>query len=85
VNRFLLSRSGAAKGSKVPFPLGERLLSEYLFAASVTIGDQAARNKGWRPNGRAAWQKRDGTTVCFICFEEQLAAVPAGVKVHRAR
>jgi hypothetical protein len=57
---------------------------EYLFAASVTIADQAARKKGWRPAGRAAWLKSDGTTVCFICYEEQLAAVPAGAKVHRA-
>jgi hypothetical protein len=57
---------------------------EYLFAVSVTIADQAARKKGWRPASRAAWLKADGTTVCFICFEEQLAAVPVGVKVHRA-
>ena len=57
---------------------------EYLFATSVTVADCAARKKGWRPAGRAAWLKADGTTVCFICFEEQLAAVPAGVKVHRA-
>jgi hypothetical protein len=56
---------------------------EYLFAASVTIADQAARKQGWRPSGRAAWQKCDGTIVYFICFEEQLAAVPAGVTVHR--
>jgi hypothetical protein len=57
---------------------------EYLFAASVTIADRAARRKGWRLAGRAAWLNADGTTVCFICFEEQLAAVPAGVKIHRA-
>jgi hypothetical protein len=57
---------------------------EYLFAASVTIADRAARKNGWRPAGRAAWLKADGTTVCFICLEEQVAAVPAGVKIHRA-
>jgi hypothetical protein len=57
---------------------------EYLFAASISIAVQAARKRGWRPSGRAAWLKTDGTMVCFICFEEQLAAVPAGAKVHRA-
>ena len=55
---------------------------EYLFAASVTVADQAARKNGWRPSGRATWLKADGTMVCFICFEEQLAAVPTGVIVH---
>jgi hypothetical protein len=58
---------------------------EYLFAASLTVADQAARKKGWRPSGRAKWLKADGAMVCFICFEEQLAAVPAGAKVHRVR
>jgi hypothetical protein len=29
--------------------------------------------------------KADGCTVYFICLEEQLTAVPAGVKVHRVR
>lgn len=57
---------------------------EYLFAAALTIADQAARKQGWRPSGRTTWIKSDGTTVYFICLEEQLAAVPAGVKVHRA-
>ena len=56
---------------------------EYLFAVSLTVADQTARKKVWRPSGRAAWLKADGTMVCFICFEEQLAAVPDGVKVHR--
>jgi hypothetical protein len=51
---------------------------------SYHVADQAARKKGWRSAGRATWLKADGTTVCFICFEEQLAAVPAGVKIHRA-
>lgn len=58
---------------------------EYLFASSITLADQTARKRGWRPRGRAAWLKGDGTVVCFICFEEQLAGLPAGVKVHRAR
>jgi hypothetical protein len=55
---------------------------EYLFAVSITIADQAARKKGWRPSGRAAWLKADGTMVCFICFEEQLEIVGAGQTVH---
>jgi hypothetical protein len=54
---------------------------EYLFAVSITVADRAARKRA--PSGRAAWLKTDGTTVCFICFEEQLAAVPAGARVHR--
>ena len=42
-----------------------------------------ARKQGWRASGRAAWVKSDGTTVYFIALEVQLAAVPAGAKVHR--
>ena len=56
---------------------------EYLFAASFYIADQAARERGWLPSGRSTWQKADGTMVCFICLDEQLEAVPAGVTVHR--
>jgi hypothetical protein len=56
---------------------------EYLYAASFYIADRAARERGWRPSGRAAWLKADGTMVCFICLDEQLAAVPDGVTVHR--
>jgi len=58
---------------------------EYLFATSITVADQAARKKGWRSCGRTTWLKADGTTVCFIGFEEQLAALPAGAKVHRVK
>jgi hypothetical protein len=57
---------------------------EYLYAAYFYEADKAARKRGWRSGGRAAWLKSDGTMVCFICLEEQLAAVPAGVEVHRA-
>jgi hypothetical protein len=64
--------------------MSKRVEYLYLFAASVMVADRAARKKGWRPSGRAAWLKSDGTTVYFICFEEQLAVVPAGVKVHHA-
>jgi hypothetical protein len=55
---------------------------EYLFAASFYIADKAAREHGWRPRGRAEWTKPDGTVVCFICLEEQLAIVPVGATVH---
>ena len=55
---------------------------EYLFAASISVADQAARKKGWRPNGRADWYKPDGTMVYFICLAEQLAVVPDGATVH---
>jgi len=58
---------------------------EYLFATSITVADQAARKKGWRSCGRTTWLKADGTVVCFIGFEEQLAAFPAGAKVHRVK
>ena len=57
-------------------------MTEYLFAASIDEADQAARKRGWRPSGRAAWVKDDGTMVCFVRFKEQLAALPAGTKVH---
>ena len=55
---------------------------EYLFAISLTVADQAACKQGWRPYGRTQWNKPDGTAVLFICFEEQLAVVPAGTTVH---
>jgi hypothetical protein len=55
---------------------------EYLFAVSLSVADQAVRKKGRRQSGRAAWQKPDGAIVYFICFEEQLAIVPAGATVH---
>jgi hypothetical protein len=55
---------------------------EYLFAAAFSVADHAARKQGWRPCGRAAWLKPDGTSVLFICLAEQLAAVPAGATVH---
>jgi hypothetical protein len=36
---------------------------EYLFAAAVTIADQAARALGWQPRGRADGLKPDGTAA----------------------
>jgi hypothetical protein len=56
---------------------------EYLFATALSVAGQAARKRGWRLCARAVWLKADGMIVCFICFEEQLAAVPARVTVHR--
>ena len=50
---------------------------EYLFAASL-----AHPQAGWRPCGRAAWHKPDGTVVHFLCFEEQLAIVGPGATMH---
>ena len=55
---------------------------EYLFAASVMTADQAARTRGWRPRGRTAWHKPDGTEVRFIGLVEQLAIIEPGMTVH---
>jgi hypothetical protein len=55
---------------------------EYLFASAIGAADQAARKQGWQPYGRSGWIKPDGVQVCFICFAEQLAVVPAGTTVH---
>lgn len=55
---------------------------EFLFAATVTVADKAARAQGWRSRGRADWLKPDCTVVLFICIAQQLAAVPAGATVH---
>ena len=55
---------------------------EYVFASSVTNADQVARKWGWRPWGRTAWHKSDGTVVYYIFFRGQLADIPAGAKVH---
>jgi hypothetical protein len=56
--------------------------SEYLFAASITVADQAARIQGWRPHGPTGWVKPDGIEVHFICFEEQLSVVGKDVTVY---
>jgi hypothetical protein len=55
---------------------------EHVFGASVTLADAFARQQGWRLCSRAAWLKRDGTTVHFLCLMEQLEIVAAGVTVH---
>jgi hypothetical protein len=55
---------------------------EYLFALSISVADVFARGQGWRSSGRAAWQKRDGTTVYFLAPLAQLEIVSAGEIVH---
>jgi hypothetical protein len=55
---------------------------EYVFGANVTLADAFARQQGWRPCSRAAWLKRDGTTVHFLCLMEQLKILATGVTVH---
>jgi hypothetical protein len=55
---------------------------EYVFGASVTLADAFARQQGWRPCSRAAWLKRDGTTVHFLGLVAQLEIVAAGATVH---
>jgi hypothetical protein len=56
---------------------------EFLYAPRIDTAEAFARTEGWRPSGRAAWLKADGTTVYFISLDVQLAAVPAGTKIHR--
>jgi hypothetical protein len=87
---LLESPSALAVGFSFLVSVGRRhdtaaVTVEYLYAASFYKADQDARKRGWRPSGRAAWHKADGTIVCFICLDEQLAAVPHGVTVHRVR
>jgi hypothetical protein len=55
---------------------------EYLFAASISLADQAARKQGWHPLGGTGWIKPDGNEVHFICFEEQLAIVDNDVTIY---
>ena len=55
---------------------------EYLFAATLSIAEHAARKQGWHPHGRSGWIKPDGNEVHFICFAEQLAIVPKDATVY---
>ena len=55
---------------------------EYLFAASIIIADQAARQQGWRQCSRDAWLKRERTTVYFLSLLVQLEIVSASEIVH---
>ena len=54
---------------------------EFIFG-NASEADAYCRTQGWRPDGRAAWRKPDGTVVYFTCFVEQLAAVESGMTVH---
>ena len=55
---------------------------EYLFAATLSVADQAARKRGWHPHGRSGWIKPHGNEVYFIGLAEQLAVIPAGSTVY---
>ena len=55
---------------------------EYLFAATLSGADQAARKRGWHPHGRSGWIKPDGNEVYFIGLAERLAVIPAGSTVY---
>ena len=55
---------------------------EFLFGTSSGEAEAFGRRMQWKPYGRGAWRKPDGTVVCFTCFIEQLAAVKAGMTVH---
>jgi hypothetical protein len=54
---------------------------EFIFGKS-SDAEAFCKAQGWKPDGRAAWRKPDGTVVYFTCFVEQLAAVEAGMTVH---
>ena len=54
---------------------------EYLFAATITLADRAARKQVWYPHGRTGLAQY-GNQVHFVCFEEQLAVIGKHVTVH---
>jgi len=55
--------------------------NEFIFG-ELDQADRFARAKRWRPDGRAAWAKPNGTCVHFIRFSEQLSAVGEGERVY---
>jgi len=55
---------------------------EYLFATNLHIADRAARKRGWRAHGRSGWIKPDGNEVHFLCFPEQVAAIPRDTMIY---
>jgi hypothetical protein len=55
-----------------------------VYAASAVDASAFAERQGWRPAGHAGWQTKDGMTVLFLCFIEQLEAVTAGAVVFDA-
>jgi hypothetical protein len=54
---------------------------EFIFG-KASEAEAFCKAQGWRPDGRAAWRKPDGTPVYFTCFVEQLAAVEPGMTVY---
>jgi hypothetical protein len=54
---------------------------EFIFG-KASEADVFCRSQGWRPYGRAAWRKPDGTVVYFTSMVEQLAAVESGMTVY---
>jgi ABC-type amino acid transport substrate-binding protein len=55
---------------------------EYLFASHIDIAETFAREKGWRSNGRAQWQRPDLTVVYFLSLVAQLEIVSKGEVVY---
>src|SRR5262245_36285135 len=55
---------------------------EYLFATNLHIADRAARKRGWHAHGRSGWIKPDGNEVHFLCFPEQVAAIPRDTMIY---
>jgi hypothetical protein len=54
---------------------------EFVFG-TASEAEAFCRRMRWKPFGRAAWRKPDGTVVYFICLVEQLAAVKPGTTVY---
>ena len=55
--------------------------SEFIFGSRENAV-QFAREKRWRPEGRASWLKPNGKCVHFLAFEAQLAGISEGVRVY---
>jgi hypothetical protein len=55
---------------------------EYLFATNLHIADRAARKRGWHAHGPSGWIKPDGNEVHFLCFPEQVAAIPRDTMIY---
>ena len=54
---------------------------EFVFG-TASEAEAFCQRMRWKPLGRAAWRKPDGTVIYPICFVEQLAAVEPGRIVH---
>jgi hypothetical protein len=73
-------QAGAAV--RLPFREEGAGAEAFIYAASVTLADAAARAEGWRACGRAMWERQDGATVYLLSLFEQLVAVGAGQTVY---